>query len=33
MDDLSDKYGWPVIAAILTLLCLEWAIRKRKGLV
>jgi uncharacterized membrane protein len=33
MDDLSDKYSWPVIATILALLCLEWAIRKRKGLV
>jgi uncharacterized membrane protein len=33
MDDLSDKYNWPVIATILALLCLEWAIRKRKGLV
>ena len=30
---LSDHLRWPVVAAILLLLCLEWAIRKRRGLV
>jgi hypothetical protein len=31
--DLAGHYRWPVIGTLLGLLCLEWAIRKRKGLV
>lgn len=30
---LSDAAAWPVILAIIALLCAEWALRKRKGLV
>ena len=32
-DKLSDRLRWPVIVALIVLLCLEWAFRKRKGLV
>jgi uncharacterized membrane protein len=31
--DLARDLRWPAIAAMIALLCLEWAIRKRKGLV
>jgi uncharacterized membrane protein len=31
--DLGSYFRWPVILAVLGLLCLEWAIRKRRGLV
>jgi len=30
---LSDRLRWPVIVALIVLLCIEWAFRKRKGLV
>ncbi len=32
-EDLADAARWPLLIAVLTLLCLEWAVRKRKGLV
>jgi uncharacterized membrane protein len=31
--DLGGYLRWPVIVAIVSLLCLEWALRKRRGLV
>ena len=31
--ELASRLRWPVIAALILLLCLEWAFRKRKGLV
>lgn len=31
--DLGGYLRWPVVAAMIALLCLEWAFRKRKGLV
>jgi uncharacterized membrane protein len=30
---LSQQLRWPVVAALIALLCAEWAFRKRKGLV
>lgn len=30
---LAEHFHWPMVAIIITLLCLEWALRKRKGLV
>ncbi len=30
---LAGELRWPVIAALIALLCAEWALRKRKGLV
>jgi hypothetical protein len=32
-QDLTGDFRWWVLGAIIALLCLEWAIRKRKGLV
>jgi len=32
-DELSDRFRWPVAAILIALLCVEWAVRKRKGLV
>jgi len=31
--NLADTLRWPALVAIITLLCLEWAWRKRRGLV
>ena len=30
---MATAKGWPVVAALIALLCLEWSFRKRKGLV
>jgi hypothetical protein len=30
---LAAACSWPVLAALIALLCIEWAVRKRKGLV
>ncbi len=30
---LAERFHWPMVATIIALLCLEWAVRKRKGLV
>ena len=30
---MADNLHWPMVLAILALLCVEWSIRKRKGLV
>ncbi len=32
-EDLAERFRWPIIAAIILLLCVEWSVRKRKGLV
>ena len=32
-DKLSERLRWPIIVALIVLLCLEWSFRKRKGLV
>ena len=31
--DLADAARWPIVLALIVLLCVEWALRKRKGLV
>jgi len=32
-EDLAASLRWPAVIAIIVLLCVEWAIRKRRGLV
>ncbi|HAU37702.1 MAG TPA: hypothetical protein DCX07_08295 [Phycisphaerales bacterium] len=32
-EDLAATHPWPLVIAYIALLCLEWAVRKRKGLV
>ena len=32
-DELSDRFRWPILAVLVTALCLEWSLRKRRGLV
>lgn len=32
-DKLSERFRWPLVIALIALLCAEWCIRKRKGLV
>lgn len=32
-DELASRFRWPIVAALIALLCLEWILRKRKGLV
>jgi hypothetical protein len=31
--DLGRDWRWPLVAALIVLLCIEWSLRKRKGLV
>ncbi len=31
--DLAAHFRWPIVVTILSLLCIEWAVRKRRGLV
>lgn len=32
-EDLTARFRWPIVAAIIIILCAEWSLRKRKGLV
>ena len=32
-EDLADYNRWPLVIILISLLCVEWAIRKRRGLV
>ena len=32
-DELANRFRWPIVAVLIALLCLEWILRKRKGLV
>ena len=31
--DLAARFRWPIVAVIILLLCVEWSLRKKKGLV
>ena len=32
-EDLSKRFRWPIVVLLMGLFCLEWALRKRRGLV
>jgi hypothetical protein len=32
-EDLADYNRWPLVIILISLLCVEWALRKRRGLV
>jgi len=32
-DKLTERFRWPLVIALIALLCAEWSLRKRKGLV
>jgi hypothetical protein len=32
-EDLAARFRWPIVAAIILILCVEWSLRKKKGLV
>ena len=32
-NNLADFFRWPIVVALIVLLCVEWSFRKRKGLV